>query len=120
MKKIFSTLILVGSVSLSAQSPAAEAHLKQLDKNFTAIETKNQRLIAHLKMVDQRIETEITGLIDMLKRFEDSKDSKDRILSNKEKLIKTLRDSVKNYSDLRKKIAKNTIREAQSRCYKRE
>jgi len=105
MKKTFCTLILVGALSLQAQSPAAEAHLKRLDQNFQFVNEKNQRLISHLKMVDQRIENEITGLIDMLKRFEDSKDSKDRILSNKEKLIKELRDSIKFYSEYRKKVA---------------
>jgi predicted nucleic acid-binding Zn-ribbon protein len=105
MKNIFGITILVGGLVLNAQNSLAESQVKRLDQSFQAVNDKTQRLITHLKMVDERIEVEISELINMLKRFEDSKDSRDRILGNKQKLIKDLKSSIKIYSEYRKKLA---------------
>ncbi|WDE97949.1 hypothetical protein PQO03_19160 [Lentisphaera profundi] len=96
--------LLLGTTAFSQQT-ASTARITQLEQQFTASQAKVQRLVSHLKIVDGKIEQEITSMVTMLNKFKDSHDSKSRVLGNKEKLIKDLRASIKFYSDQRKKIA---------------
>ena len=106
MKKLLITAsALLFSFPTLSQSSTSTGRIAILEKNFKASQEKTQRLVAHLKLVDTKIEQEITTMITMLNKFKDSHDSKSRVLGDKEKLIKELRDSIKFYSDQRKRVA---------------
>ncbi|MDD7986827.1 hypothetical protein PQO01_17895 [Lentisphaera marina] len=106
MKKLLTAaLALSFSYPLLSQGTISANRMAQFEKSVADSKTQVERLVGHIKLVDAKIEQEITTMISMLNKFKDSHDSKSRVLGDKEKLIKDLRDSIKFYSDQRKRIA---------------
>ena len=81
-----------------------KASVVQLKKNIEAREGRLQELIDDIKTLDDRTEKKIDGIVDSLKRIEDSESSKTRITRLKGDAIGGLRKSIQAYATERRKI----------------
>ncbi|MCM8533452.1 MAG: hypothetical protein NE330_19955 [Lentisphaeraceae bacterium] len=106
----FLICLLVFSISTFSFADNAEK-VKKLEAVLTKhkadkekFEKHFDKLVTQLKTQDVAIEKEVKGIIDFIKQFKDSNNSKNRILRDKERVISGLKKSIKNYSDRRQRV----------------
>ena len=109
MTKVISILFLSASYLMAQGQKATQTELieKQL-KLVTERQVKHdahiKKLSVHLKAQDVSIEKQVKEIVDLISKFKDSNDSGTRVIRHKEQAISGLTKSIKNYSDLRKKM----------------
>ena len=96
----------VGSAQEKPQTPSLQESLEKSKAESVEYTERMNELVVQLKKMDADIEDSITKTIEFMKMYKDSADTNERILDNKEDLLKDLKKSVEKYSDLRKKMVR--------------
>ena len=93
------------SLSIFAQNQG----LERAQEAFKTQQEHIHRIVYQLKNVDKRIDSDIKAMVDMLTRFKDTRDSNSRILRNKEKIIRDLKETISFYSSQYKKLTQDAL-----------
>jgi hypothetical protein len=91
----------VGSAQEKPQGASLQESLVKYKAESAEYTDRMNQLVVHLKRMDADIEDSISKTVEFMKRYKDSADTNERILENKEDIIKDLMKSVKKYSDVR-------------------
>ncbi|MCM8538556.1 MAG: hypothetical protein NE334_21620 [Lentisphaeraceae bacterium] len=102
--------LLVFSLSTFSFADNAEK-IKKLEVALTnhnsekeKFEKHFEKIVVQLKAQDVTIEKEVKETIGFIKKFKDSDNTSNRILRDKEKIIESLKKSIKDYSDRRQRV----------------
>ena len=108
-------LILCSIFTLAAQDKTSTL-TATLEKQLQLVTAKQQKHDAHIKKItnhlkvqDTSIEKQVKEIVDLISKFSDSGDSGTRIIRHKEQAIDGLTRSIKNYSDLRKRMNQELV-----------
>lgn len=88
----------------ATQTELIEKQLKLVTEKQAKHDAHIKKLSVHLKAQDVSIEKQVKEIVDLISKFKDSNDSGTRVIRHKEQAINGLTKSIKNYSDLRKKM----------------
>jgi len=109
MMVALSMVVLTAAVGSAQEKPQPLSLQESLEKSQAESVEYTERmneLVVQLKKMDADIEDSITKTIEFMKMYKDSADTNERILDNKEDILKDLKKSVEKYSDLRKKMVR--------------
>jgi hypothetical protein len=96
----------VGSAQEKPQGASLQESLVKYKAESAEYTDRMNQLVVHLKRMDADIEDSISKTVEFMKRYKDSADTNERILENKEDIIKNMKKSVEKYSDLRKDMVR--------------